>query len=106
MAGRGLAGTEPGLSLLVPVGAMIASLNLQGYIVASTGSWMGVPVYVPLLARFAAPGALFDPIVRAKFVEDIIAAESGRIGLVPADSALPAPFSGRAKAGFCRRTID
>lgn len=53
--------TLTGLSLLVPVAAMIASLNLQGYIVASTGAWMGVPVYVPLLAQFAAPGALFDP---------------------------------------------
>jgi len=49
------------LSLLVPVGAMITSLNLQGYIVASTGAWNGIPVYVPELAKHARPGELFDP---------------------------------------------
>lgn len=48
-------------SLCVPVCAMVASLNLQGYIVEATGPWLGLPVYVPSLARYAAPGALFDP---------------------------------------------
>lgn len=38
--------TATALSLLVPVGAMLASLNLQGYIVPSTGAWMGFPVQV------------------------------------------------------------
>lgn len=47
-------------SLLVPVVAMICSLNLQGYIVAATGPWMGVAVFLPRLAGFAAPGAIFE----------------------------------------------
>jgi len=54
--------TVTALSLLVPVGAMLASLNLQGYIVPSTGAWMGFPVQVPFLAKFAEPGEVFDPL--------------------------------------------
>ena len=49
-------------SLVVPLAAMIISLNLQGYIVASTGPWLGLSVHVPALAKHAAPGALFDPL--------------------------------------------
>ena len=47
------------LSLLVAVCAMVISLNLQGYIVAATGPWLGIPVHIPTLARHAAPGGLF-----------------------------------------------
>lgn len=54
-------GAVTALSLLVPLAAMIASLNLQGYIVASTGPWNGIPVYVEALAEMAKPGELFDP---------------------------------------------
>ena len=41
---------------------MIGSLNLQGYIKASTGRWLGLTVYIPGLAIFAAPGQIFDPL--------------------------------------------
>ena len=55
-----LSGGATLLSLLVPVCAMLISLNLQGYIVAATGSWLGMPVHIPVLAQHAAPGGLFN----------------------------------------------
>ena len=36
-------------------------LATQGYIVASTGRWCGLPVYLPYLAKHAEPGATLDP---------------------------------------------
>lgn len=56
-----VSGTISVLCLLVPVAVMFASLNLQGYITVNDRDWFGVPVYIPLIAKFAAPGALFDP---------------------------------------------
>ena len=40
---------------------MFASLNLQGYITPEGRAVLGCPVYLPRLAAYAAPGALFDP---------------------------------------------
>ena len=47
--------------LLVPVGAMFASLNLQGYIQPNAKHVLGCRVHSPWLAAHAAPGGYFDP---------------------------------------------